>query len=188
MYLQCSTHMAGRTIAIGCYIQVGFVSVMQNVTSTTTACPGEWTRQGPWAGQRTGAAGPQRRTPDTRLRPQSTEGGEMGKMGGEGRRNANYTHIKMRKKKSDDENGCVLSLESSQFPLFLQSGLSLLSARARGDVPKWRRRMEDARRFRTLAHLSFPCPPAPFLTSRSGLPRANAPRSPSHPSILLGGW
>lgn len=83
--------------------------------------------------------------------------------------------------KSMTKTVCVLSLESSQFPLVFSSVSCSSPTGPEGLFPSgegsWMAVGDQNPCFPLL-----PLPTALFLTSYSGLPHTNAPRSPSHPS------
>jgi len=122
-----------------------------NVTSTTTACPRRWMR---WEESPRHSTQPWLRTPDTRLRlciPEAQRQKGKGHVEGGGWGNASCTHAKPNQTKKNqpqinDENGLCSIFRKLPISPCLQSGLLLLSNRARGDVREWRRQADGGRR------------------------------------------
>lgn len=158
-----------------------------NVTSTTTACPRRRPRR---EESPCHSAQPWLRTPDTRLQlgtPEARKGKGEGHGGG---REMLVVHTPKQNKtktnpKSMTKTVCVLSLESSQFPLVLSPVSRFSPTGPEGTVPSGEgRRMvvgDEDPRFPLL-----PLPTALLLTSYSG-PSLRGCALVASASILLGG-
>lgn len=157
-----------------------FHFIHANVTSTTTACPRR-RRSGRKAPAAPRGLGLGHGTRGCGCAPPKHG---QGKVRGMWVGNASCTHAKTKQKnqpQSNDENGLCSILRKLPVSPCLQFGLSLLSNRARGPAPGWRRQL-DAVGDQNLCSPLLPLPTALFLTSYSGLAHTDAPRSPSHPS------
>lgn len=115
-----------------------------NVTSTTTACPRRWMRREESPRH---SAQPRLRTPDMRLRLHIPEA-QRGKGEGHVEGDASCTHAKTNKQKKPNPKSmtktvCVLSLESSHFPLVFSPVSCFSSTGPEGTFPSGKGRWMD---------------------------------------------